>query len=854
MPSFDRSPGFYLLDPDWTRTGLNLDLDLNCQHVEKNMATYQIPAPAHLCLKGDMVENVKAFMAAWNNWILATGLHGKLTKADGTADEAGEKVVAATLLSVVGPEAVRVINTLPKFTATIKQQPTDLLAELEKHFVPERHILFERYKFNTASQTESESVDAYVVRLRTLIESCDYSELEESILRDRLVIGTQDERGRERLLRERPVPDMARCLEILKAAELSRQHKIIGKQTNAEKEIHGVRRKVNPKKGAANPDRKSYENKGKFKASGNRKQESADYDCGYCGAKHRKGLCTAYGAQCSACGGSNHFAKVCWAKNKGGSTWNGTRAPARKVHQVDFDSDEESGSGDDGDRDDCVFSVQRINAVEGQARVKNRFFVNMNFLTEYPIRKKVQLDTGATCSAMSLRHLHEILQDANCTLGPPRGTLKLYDGTVVKPLGTYSLDIRVMDSTHRITFDIIKDSPWPIIDGDTCTKNGWITMEVHSVRRGVSTTPLTKETMLREYEDVFTGLGCLPGEYHIEVDPTIRPVQHSPRRVPVPLKSKLKEKIAELEKMGIIEKVKGHSAWISSMVAVQRKDKLRICIDPRDLNKAIRRPKHMMPTVDEVLPNLAKAKLFSVLDAKDGFFQIKLDAESTKLTTFWTPFGKYCFLRCPFGISSAPEEYQRRQQEVLEGLEGIDVIADDIICFGSGDTVAEAELDHDRNIEALLQRARQANLKLNGKKLQFKLKCVPYMGHLLTHKGIKPDPGRIEAIASMGRPDDPKAVQRLLGSVNYLARFLPRLSEASEPLRRLTIEDTPWHWESQQEEAYKNILKLMADAPVLRYYDVNMEVTVQSDASEKGLGAVLLQKGQPVTFASPVSA
>ena len=168
----------------------------------------------------------------------------------------------------------------------------------------------------------------------------------------------------------------------------------------------------------------------------------------------------------------------------------------------------------------------------------------------------------------------------------------------MKPLGTYSLDIRVMDSTHRITFDIIKDSPWPIIDGDTCTKNGWITMEVHSVRRGVSTTPLTKETMLREYEDVFRGLGCLPGEYHIDVDPTIRPVQHSPRRVPVPLKSKLKEEIAELEKMGIIEKVKGHSAWISSMVAVQRKDKLRICIDPRDLNKAIRRPKHMMPTVD----------------------------------------------------------------------------------------------------------------------------------------------------------------------------------------------------------------------------------------------------------------
>ena len=142
------------------------------------------------------------------------------------------------------------------------------------------------------------------------------------------------------------------------------------------------------------------------------------------------------------------------------------------------------------------------------------------------------------------------------------------------------------------------------------------------------------------------------------------------------------------------------------------------------------------------------------------------------------------------------------------------------------------------------------NLKLNGKKLKFKMDSVPYMGHLLTRDGVKPDPRKIEAITQMPRPENPKAILRLLGSVNYLSRFLPKLSEAAEPLRRLTKNDVPWHWESHQENAYQEVLKLMATAPVLKYYDVTQEVTIQADSSEKGLGAVLLQNGQPVTFAS----
>ena len=219
-----------------------------------------------------------------------------------------------------------------------------------------------------------------------------------------------------------------------------------------------------------------------------------------------------------------------------------------------------------------------------------------------------------------------------------------------------------------------------------------------------------------------------------------------------------------------------------------------------------------MPTVDEVLPKLAQAKVFTVLDAKDGFFQVKLDDESSYLTTSWTPFGRYRYLRCPFGISSAPEEYQRRQKEVLKGLEGVNIIADDIICFGSGDSKQEAEKDHDKNLIALLNRAKEVNLKLNKERIKFKLPEVRYMGHLLTQNEVRAHPAKIEAILDMPRPEDAKAVQRLLGCVNYLSRYLPKLSKVSAPLRCLTEKDAEWFWESKQ--ACQTILKLMNGQPV----------------------------------------
>ena len=206
------------------------------------------------------------------------------------------------------------------------------------------------------------------------------------------------------------------------------------------------------------------------------------------------------------------------------------------------------------------------------------------------------------------------------------------------------------------------------------------------------------------------------------------------------------------------------------------------------------------------------------------------------------------------GISPAAEEYQRRQIEALEGLNGVEVIADDILVFGSGETMEAAQADHDKNLEAVLQRARKVNLKLNRSKLQLCKTSVPYMGHMLTADGILPHPDKVEAIQEMPAPNSPKSVQRMLGFVKYLSSFLPHLSDITKPLRALqNLTNDPhfcWQWGSQEQAIFDEVKRLVTSAPVLKYFDVGEDVTIECDASSTGMGAVLMQGGRPVSFAS----
>ena len=152
--------------------------------------------------------------------------------------------------------------------------------------------------------------------------------------------------------------------------------------------------------------------------------------------------------------------------------------------------------------------------------------------------------------------------------------------------------------------------------------------------------PTTTEDILSNYEDIFSGLGKLSGEYKIEIDQNVKPMQNHPRRVPLPLKTELKRKLEEMVNQGVIAGATEPTLWINNLVVIRKPNKLRICINLCYLIKAIRRNHYPTPTVEEIATKMKKARHFSIVDAKDGFLKVVLDELSSYLTTCRTPFGR----------------------------------------------------------------------------------------------------------------------------------------------------------------------------------------------------------------------
>lgn len=165
-----------------------------------------------------------------------------------------------------------------------------------------------------------------------------------------------------------------------------------------------------------------------------------------------------------------------------------------------------------------------------------------------------------------------------------------------------------------------------------------------------------------KYIDIFIGEGKLEGKLHLEVDKTVPPVKLPVRQVPIAVKDKLANELERLQKLGVIQPVTYLTERILSMAVVNKvKNKIRLCIDPKQLNKALKPNNYPTPTIDDILPDLSKARVFSVTDTKNGVWRIQLDDASSDLTTFGTPWGRFRWLRLPFGISPSSEAFQRRR-------------------------------------------------------------------------------------------------------------------------------------------------------------------------------------------------
>ncbi|KAL0161181.1 hypothetical protein M9458_044906, partial [Cirrhinus mrigala] len=489
-------------------------------------------------------------------------------------------------------------------------------------------------------------------------------------------------------------------------------------------------------------------------------------ECDRCAGSHSpRDACPARGKQCMKCKKCNHFAKACKTKNTAP-----TKPQRRPVHALVQNNEEEQ----------CELYIDSITTVNANKNNVQAYADIKVGPSQQTIRFKI--DSGAEINAIPNNTFNALFK--RVPVAPPAQSITAYGGNPLEVRGTCMLECEHDDRSALLEFHIVKAKAPPILGLSASLDLNLIklVMGVSKEQTKIDTNP---KTILKEYADVFQGIREFAGECTFRVNP--HAVVYPPRRVPIALRARLKEELDRMEDNNIIVKVTEPTEWVNALVVVEKPKSQKCVWTPETSTRLSSGPTTHSP------------HLKSVLDAR--------------------------FLRLPFGINSAQDEFQRRVNETYEGLKGVAAIVDDILVYGRD------KEEHDTNLRAMLQRTRERGLKLNPDKCRVGIQEVSYFGHRLSGEGISPDPQK-------SKPE----LETILGMVNYLARFTPHLSQVNAPLRQLLKQDCEFIWDAVHDRAFKQIKELITNHP--------MDLTLQVDASKSGLGAVLLQHDKPVAYAS----
>ena len=338
--------------------------------------------------------------------------------------------------------------------------------------------------------------------------------------------------------------------------------------------------------------------------------------------------------------------------------------------------------------------------------------------------------------------------------------------------------------------------------------------------------------------------------FNIELKEGTKPLHlFSPRSIPAGWRDKAKAEIDKMLQMEVIEPVEEPTEWCSGLTIVAKANGgIRVCVDLTALNKGVKRETYPLPRVSEMLSKLSEGKVFSKLDANSGFWQVVLAPECRDLTTFISPWGRFRFRRMCFGISSAPEYYQRAMEKILKNAEGVVCFMDDVLVFGPDQPT------HWQRVKTVLERVSAAGMTLRKDKCQFGVESVCFLGHLLSGIGIQPDPEKVRAIREMNPPRCSREAKRFIGMVNYLSKFSKKLAELCVPIYSV-MGKRNWYWGVDQQKAFDLVKVELSSSPVLCAFDLSRNHRVSADSSQYAVGAVLLQMNdskdwQPVEYAS----
>ena len=761
--------------------------------------------PKALSFEGNVIEN-------WKRWKQNFGFYLVATEYE----EKSDQIKAALFLHCIGDEGRRIYNTLPFDAAGDNEVYTKVIEKFEAHISPRKTITFNRYKFFTYRQDDGQTFDDYLTTMRKLCGDSELGTMEDELLRDMLIIGLKDKRLQEHLLsRENDQNTLPNVIKTAQTAELTtHQAKYIQKKSSSDVNVNvdlvgkGKRTSYNTK----------YEQAGSKDFARKSKAVNKIQNCKFCAFSHDRGACPAFSKSCNICHKKGHFSSCCKA-NKSKSKQTVREVKLKKV--VD-------------DQCETLF----IGAIANDCDSCDEWTID---LVTNGSNVTYKIDTGAQANILPYSHFLRLSRRPNLT--DSRIKLHAYNDTNIPVKGSCTLHVNYRNESVPVRFMVADINSSPILGLRTSTRLDLIRrIAAINKKSGIP-------TYLNRYLHCFGPLGCFEQKHKIIVDPNVSPTVNPPRRVPISILGKLKDELDRMVSMQVIVPVEEPTDWVNSLVIVEKPDKtIRVCLDPRDLNVAIKRPHFMQPTTEDVLSKLSTGKKFTKLDASCAYWQIALDDSSSKLLTFNTPFGRYRYLRMAYGVSSASDICQMYISRMLEGIVGATNNQDDIIIWGEND-----EQLKERTIE-VFKAVDRNGMKLNKSKCSFHQSELHFLGHIVSSDGIRPDDKKIVAIRNMPYPTNVKELQRFLGSINYLGKFIPNLSDHTDPLRKLLEKNSLWNFTPNHKLLIDKLKMLITKSPVLKFFDPNISTRMSCDASNTGLGAILEQKhGEdwyPVAYAS----
>lgn len=757
------------------------------------MSNTTLPALEKLDLEGDGAS----VGHRWEKWKRSLNLYLETTDIKCSVKK------RATLLLLGGQDLQEVFYNLPGANAE-SAEGTDVfqiaVEKLDDYFIPKQSKVYERHVFRLIKQEESEKFEKYLVKLRKQAGKCQFDKPDEHLI-DQIAEKCYSTDLRKKILTIGDGITLDKIITEANTLEVVKQQLEEYEGKSKKQDLNAIAHKS-----------------GKFKQTKPETKESQDTKkkgCNRCGNFRHESYdtnCPARGKKCHLCGKIGHFRQYCRSAKKRKAD-EITKPDERRYYK----KPKKDGEVDYIDDDEDVSYVFNLN--KDATIVCNVGGVKINMLIDSGC--KLNLITDRTWDLLKSKNVVSF-----CQVNKPVKTLLAYGSTTpLEVKGSFETDIKANDRSERSTVYVIAGGSRDLLGKDTALRLGVLKLGLGIDQIENQPFPKFKNVLIE-----------------IPIDDTQKPVSQPYRRIPIPIVEKIEKKIKELLDSDIIEEVREPSKWVSPVVPIQKDNgELRLCVDMRRANAAIMRENHPLPTMEHLLPKIRKAKYFTKLDIKNAFHQAELHPNSRHVTTFITSKGLYRYKRLMFGISSAPELFQKIMEKMLIQCEGSINFIDDILVFGS------TENEHDSRLKIVLEVLKENNVLLNETKCIYKVQKVNFLGHELKPDGVRPLKKYIESIAAFRVPKTIEELQSFLGLANYINKWIPNLATITEPLKQLLRKkigknaNIAEYWTADQDQAFNHLKKALTKIHTLGYYDVKDNTQVIADASPVGLGAVLVQ-------------